>query len=133
MSMEADPVIEVVDSTARRRSRRETPPLTRLYLTSLPAYVPKQRYDRLQFPLEANGDDDSNKEPVEERMAKIRTCYCMTVSVIWSILFYAISISAIPAFIFVCVAVYNYYFQAAKTMSMTNSTNTSDMAMNLFP
>lgn len=131
MSMDADPVIEVVDASTRRRSRRETVPLTRLYLTSLSPYVPKQRYDRLQFSTEENGN--SNKEPVEERAAKVRTLYCMTVSIFWTFLFYAIVIFAIPAFILVVISLYDYYWQSAKAASMSNSTNTSDMSLNPLP
>jgi hypothetical protein len=134
MSRDADPVIEVADAPTKRRIRRENvPPLTRLYLTSLPEYVPKQRYDRLQFSSTTEENGNSSKELEEKRMAKVRTCYCLTVSIFWTFLFYAISLSAIPAFVLVVISLYDYYIQEAKTLSMSNSTNTSTLSMNSLP
>jgi hypothetical protein len=131
MSMDADPVIEVVDAPTKRRSRRETVPLTRLYLTSLPAYEPKHRYDLLPFATEENGN--SKKEPMEDRIAKVRTFYCLTISLFWTLLFYAIVITAIPAFFLLVIAAYQKYIDTAKTPNMSNMTNTSDMFPNPFP
>lgn len=134
MSKDPDPVLEVVevlppasDPSRSSQSAKSRPALTRLYLTGLPVYVPKQRYDMLSFDAEQN----SNVEPVDPTPKKIRTLYCLTMSIFWTVLFYSIALAFIPFIVLIVIAVYKNYWEMAESLNMSNSTDdTSDSPLN---
>jgi hypothetical protein len=119
-----DPVFEVVDATpgTKRRNRQDGGPLTRLYLTRLPAYVPKHRYDQLPIASEKGNPHD----PVEP-IPRIRTLYCMTVSILLTTVFYAIALGCIPFIILIVIIVYQRYFEDDDPNS-NNGTDTSGLS-----